>query len=182
MPAGVQIVLLRGINVGGHKMVAMAELRAFLIKLGCTDAQPLLQSGNVVVRGAPSSGAAFERLLEAQAKKQLGLEADFFVRTGEEWASVIARNPFKQEAARDPARLVATVFRDALEPKAVKALQASIAGREVVRADGKHAYIVYPDGMGRSRLTHAILERTLGTRGTARNWNTVLKLGALANQ
>ena len=62
----------------------------------------------------------------------------------------------------------------------MRALQAAITGPEVVRADGAHAYIIYPDGVGRSRLTHALIERKLGTRGTGRNWNTVLKLAALA--
>ena len=49
-----------------------------------------------------------------------------------------------------------------------------------MRAKGKQAYFVYPDGMGRSKLTIAMIEKALGTRGTARNWNTVLKLGELA--
>jgi len=61
----------------------------------------------------------------------------------------------------------------------VAALQAAIKGREVVRAKGRHAYIVYPDGIGRSRLTNVMIEKKLGTRGTGRNWNTVLKLAAL---
>ena len=65
-------------------------------------------------------------------------------------------------------------------PEAVAALQGSIAGRELVRAVGRQAYVVYPDGIGRSRLTNAVIEKRLGTRGTGRNWNTVLKLAALA--
>jgi len=56
----------------------------------------------------------------------------------------------------------------------------AIVGREVIRAGGRHLYIVYPDGIGRSRLTNALIEQKLGTQGTARNWNTVLKLAALA--
>ena len=62
----------------------------------------------------------------------------------------------------------------------VAALQAAIKGREIVKARGKQAYFVYPDGVGRSKLTIQVIEKTLGTRGTARNWNTVLKLGELA--
>jgi uncharacterized protein (DUF1697 family) len=66
-------------------------------------------------------------------------------------------------------------------PKAndVKAVQASIVGPEIVRADGRHLYIVYPAGIGKSRLTNVLIEKKLGIRGTARNWNTVLKLAAL---
>jgi uncharacterized protein (DUF1697 family) len=61
----------------------------------------------------------------------------------------------------------------------VIALQKAIVGREVVRAKGRCAYVVYPDGAGRSKLTNVMIEKTLGARGTARNWNTVLKLDAL---
>ena len=61
----------------------------------------------------------------------------------------------------------------------VKALRAAIAGRERVEAVGAQAYLAYPDGIGRSRLTTASIERTLGTRGTARNWNTVVKLAVM---
>ncbi len=70
----------------------------------------------------------------------------------------------------------------AANAKDVKAVQAAIAGPETIRADGRHLYIVYPDGIGRSRLTNALLEKKLGIRGTARNWNTVLKIAALAEE
>jgi uncharacterized protein (DUF1697 family) len=62
----------------------------------------------------------------------------------------------------------------------VEALRAATIGPEVVRADGRQLYIVYPNGLGRSRLTNTAIEKKLGTRGTGRNWNTVLRLGALA--
>jgi uncharacterized protein (DUF1697 family) len=62
----------------------------------------------------------------------------------------------------------------------MEALRAAIRGREVVRADGTHAYAVYPDGIGRSKLTNPLIEKALGTSVTGRNWNTVLKLAALA--
>ena len=93
---------------------------------------------------------------------------------------MIARNPLRDEAARDPSHLLVMFLKDAVEAKDVKALQTAITGREIVRGDGKHLYIVYADGIGRSRLTNAAIEKKLGTSGTGRNWNTVLKLGAMA--
>ena len=63
--------------------------------------------------------------------------------------------------------------------KDVEALQLSITGSESVRADGRQAYIVYPDGIGRSRLTNTLIEKRLVIRGTGRNWNTVQKRAAL---
>ncbi len=174
------LALLRAVNLAGHKPVAMADLRSLLTGLGFADAQSLLQSGNLVFRGGRLSGARLERFLEDEARKRLALETDFFVRTAEQWETVVAANPFRAEAERDPARLLVVFLKDSPGLAQVRALQAAITGREVVRADGAHAYIVYPDGVGRSRLTHALIEKKLGTRGTGRNWNTVLKLAALA--
>lgn len=173
------VALLRAINVAGHKRVAMADLRALLTQLGLDEAQSLLQSGNLVFRGNPRSGPRLEALLEVEAQQRLALQTDFFVRTAQEWKAVAARNPFREEAQRDPGHLVVMFLKSAPDAKDVKALQAAITGPEVVRADGRQAYIVYPNGIGRSRLTNALIEKKLGTRGTGRNWNTVLKLGAL---
>jgi uncharacterized protein (DUF1697 family) len=157
----------------------MADLRDLLTRLGFRDVRSLLQTGNLVFQSDASAGARLERLLEVEAKKRLRLETDFFVRSGQEWRTVIKRNPFPRAAQSDPAHLVVMFLKDAPDAKSVKALQAAITGSEVVRAVGTQLYAVYPDGIGRSRLTNAIIERKLGTRGTGRNWNTVLKLGAL---
>ena len=101
----------------------------------------------------------------------------------EEWAKeVIKNNPFREEAKRDPSHLVAFLLKDAPDAQNVAALQAAIKGPEIARAKGRQAYIVYPDGIGRSRLTSTLIERKIGTRATGRNWNTVLRLGALATQ
>lgn len=174
------IALLRGINVGGRKLVAMADLRDLAARLGLADARTLLQSGNLVFGCEPQAPAALEGLLENEVKKRLGLETCFFVRTAAEWQAIVGGNPFGDQARRDPGHLVLLLLKAAPSPAAVAALQAAISGPEVVRADGRQAYAVYPDGTGRSKLTSALIERKLGTRATARNWNTVRKLAALA--
>jgi len=139
----------------------------------------LLQSGNLVFQSEIATTTELERLLEGAAARRLGLDTDFFVRNVRDWKALIEDNPFPQEAELDPGHLLVMALRDAPERAAVTALQGSITGREVVRAKGRHAYIVYPDGTGRSRLTTALIEKKLGTRCTGRNWNTVLKLGTL---
>lgn len=174
----VHIALLRAINLAGRNPVAMADLRDLLSQLGFHDPRSLLQSGNLVFRSDTRSAAALERTLEAEAAKRLGFETDFFVRSAAEWKTIVAGNPFPEEAQRDPQHLLVMCLKDAPAAGDVKALRDAIRGREVVRTDGRTAYIVYPDGVGRSRLTTALLEKKLGTRGTGRNWNTVLKLAA----
>ena len=173
------VAVLRAINLGPHNRIAMADLRATCAKLNLANARTLLVSGNVVFESRLSSSEKLEQLLEAASTEHLGVTTDYFVRSAKEWQAIIDANPFPAEAKSDPSRLVMMCLRDAPGPAAVKALQAAIKGREMVRAAGKHAYFVYPDGQGRSKLTIAMIEKMLGTRGTARNWNTVLKLGEL---
>lgn len=172
--------LLRAVNLAGINRVAMSDLRQLLGKLGLEDGQTLLQSGNVVFRSRISSAARLEQLLQDGAEKQLGVKTDFFVRSAEDWKALIAANPFPAEARNDPGHLLMLCLKAAPERAAVTALQEAIVGREIVKARGPQAYIVYPDGVGRSRLTTLLIEKKLGTRATARNWNTVLKLQAMA--
>lgn len=170
------IALLRGINVGGNKMVSMAELKAALTALGFTDVSTLLQSGNAIFCCKASKPAALEALLEKELAKRLGVTADIHVRTAEEWAEVVAANPFEKEAKTDPGHLLVTFFKTPLDAAKVTALQAAITGPERVRADGRHLYMTFPDGVGNSKA--AILAGKMLGPGTARNWNTVLKLAA----
>ncbi len=175
----IYIGLLRAVNLGPHNKVAMRDLRELLAGLGMQNPQSLLQSGNLVFRSEVRTTTQLERLLQDAAEERLGLKTDFFVRTAKDWKAIIAGNPFPEEAERDPGHLVVMFLKEVPDRGAVTALQKAITGREVVRAKGRHAYVVYPNGIGRSRLTNALIERKLGTRGTGRNWNTVIKLGAL---
>jgi uncharacterized protein (DUF1697 family) len=176
----IHIALLRGVNVGGKTKIAMADLRAMLAELKFGDPRSLLNSGNLLFHSDKLKGADLEGLLETETEARLGLKTDFFVRTPEEWREVIARNPFPDEAESDPGHLVVMTLKKAPASVDVEALQAAIVGREVVRAVGRQAYITYPDGIGDSKLTIKLIEKKLGSQGTGRNWNTVLKLGALA--
>ncbi len=176
------LALLRAVNLGSHQKVSMADLRSLLTDLGFADARSLLNSGNLAFRSRTRTGASLERLLETEAARRLDLNTDFFVRTAQEWDEVVARNPFPEEAKRDPGHLVVMVLKDAPDAKDVEALRAAITGPEIVRAGGRQAYIVYPAGIGKSRLTNVLIEKKLGTRGTGRNWNTVLKLAAIAGK
>lgn len=175
------IALLRAINLAGLNTVAMADLRELMTSLALEDVTTLLQSGNVVFRSDKTTDN-LEQQLERAAEKQFGSRIEFFVRTAAEWKAMIAANPFPKEVKADPAHVLAVVLKTAPTAAKVDALQKAIKGREVVRANGRCAYIVYPDGVGRSKLTSALIEKTLGTRGTGRNWNTVLKLAALAER
>jgi uncharacterized protein (DUF1697 family) len=175
------IALLRAVNLAGKNSVSMADLRALAEKLGFQKVQSLLQSGNLVFASGPT-GKRLESTLEAETSKKLGLKTDFFVRSAAEWQALIAANPFPAEAKKDPSHLVLLCLKEVPAAGALADLRAAIKGREHVEVDGRQAYAVYPDGIGRSKLTMLLIEKKLGTRGTGRNWNTVLKLAAAAAQ
>jgi uncharacterized protein (DUF1697 family) len=177
----VYIALLRGINVGGNRKVAMSDLREIVAGLGFEDVCTYLQTGNVVFRGKSVKATRLEQLLESEADKRLGLQTTFFVRTGEEWKATVEHNAFPKQAKNDPGHLVVQFLKNVPSPGAVKALQTASKGPEGIRAKGNRLYIVYPEGIGRSRLTAALMESKLSTVCTGRNWNTVLNLGAMAD-
>lgn len=181
LPSTSCIALLRAVNLAGLNTMGMADLRELMTSLGLEEVTTLLHSGNAVFRSHETPDR-LEELLERAAEKEFGSRIEFFVRTAAEWKAMVAANPFPGEAKSDPGHLLAVVLKSAPTAAKVTALQQAIKGREVVRAKGRCAYIVYPDGVGRSKLTSALIEKRLGTRGTGRNWNTVLKLAALAER
>ncbi len=174
------LALLRGVNVGGHRKVAMSDLREMMCALGIPGAQTLLQSGNLVFRAARRGCDSVEAWLEAETVARLALQTRFFVRTAREWHQIVSGNPFTDQARRDPAHLVVFLLKRAPLAADVAALQRAIVGPETAKVSGTCAYAVYPEDIGHSKLTASVVERTLGTPVTARNWNTVRKLEALA--
>jgi len=172
------VALLRAVNVSGTKAVAMPALCKLLTGLGYSGVKSLLASGNVVFGCTGRAGPVLEAKLEAALAKSLRVQTEFFVRDAREWDAIVAENPFPAAARDDPGRLVVMTLKS--EPAAVNvdALRAAIVGRETIVVAGRQAYIVYPDGQGTSKLTNAVIQRKLGTPGTARNWNTVLKIAA----
>ena len=173
------VALLRGINVGGHKSVAMAQLREFGESLGFLEVQTLLQSGNMIFKAKAGGATKIEAMLENEAEKRFGHRIDFLVRSAGEWQEIVAHNSFQDEAASDPSHLLVMCLRAEPKAKAVTELKAAISGREYFRVKGRELYLVYPDGIGRSKLTGALIESRLGTRGTGRNWNTVWKIAEM---
>jgi uncharacterized protein (DUF1697 family) len=176
------IGLLRGINVGGCNKIAMAELRDMLESSGLAGVRTLLQSGNIVLDGGERKATQLERLIESETEKRFGIAIDCLIRSAAQWNTIIARNPFPEEAQSDPSHLIVVCMKEAVDARNVKELTAAVQGPELLHADGKQLYVTYPAGIAESKLTLVLIERKLGARGTGRNWSTVLKLAALAKE
>jgi uncharacterized protein (DUF1697 family) len=176
------IALLRAINVGGRNKVAMSDLRDLAAAVGLSNPRTLLQSGNLVFTCKGRTDAELESLLEAESQKRINVSVDYVVRTSAEWTKIIQANPYPEAAASDPSHLVVMALKERPAEAAVQDLRAAIKGRETLHAVERQLYIVYPDGIGASKLTNTLIERKLAARGTARNWNTMLKLADLARE
>lgn len=173
-----QIALLRGINLGSRRRVAMADLRELVDGLGYEGVRTHLQSGNVVLsaRDAPRT---VERKLEREIERVLDLDVQVVVRTRDELAQVVERDPLGG-VVDDPARYLVSFLSAKPAAKVLRKLgQADVSPEQFVVA-GREIYAWHPGGVQRSRLAKLLSEERLGVGATARNWNTVTKLLALA--
>jgi uncharacterized protein (DUF1697 family) len=178
----VVVSMLRGINLAQHKRIKMDALRALYESLGLRDPQTYVQSGNVIFKTGERSLAAVRKRIEEAIQQSFGFHADVILRTTSELRDVIARNPFATRSGIEPKKLLVTFFASDTSAEArTKVLQIK-AGPEELRIEGRELYVYYPIGMGRSRLTPAMIERAAGTSGTARNWNTVKNLLEIAEK
>lgn len=175
-----QIVLLRGINLGPKRRVAMADLRSLLDDAGFQDVRTYVQSGNIVL----SSEATSEQLArecERQISDRFGFDVDVIVRTGEELAEVVRRNPLA-EVATNPKRYQVTFLAAEPDRDVVRTAAAVVADGERFVAIGRELYAWHPEGVARSKLSAKLAGGGLGVTATARNWTTVTTLLAMARE
>jgi uncharacterized protein (DUF1697 family) len=176
----IRVALLRGINVGRAKRVAMADLRGLVEGLGYGDVRTLLNSGNVVfsvpraIRGDPAA-----RIERAIASK-LGVATRVTVIRSDEVAAAVDDNPLRK-VADNPSRLLLMVLADAATGKRLKELEKESWTPEALAIRGRVAYLWCPHGIIDSRLMAAV-NRLVGEEGTARNLATMTKLRDLTHR
>jgi uncharacterized protein (DUF1697 family) len=174
-----RVALLRGINVGPNKRIAMPALRDLLTGAGFGDVQTYVQSGNVVL-STELAPADLEREFERLISEEFGFDVDVVTRSRGELAEVVERNPFA-EFATDPKRYQVSFLSAELEPQRVEALAAVATESERFVSLGRELYAWHPDGVARSRLWARLAAANLGVKATARNWTTVTTLLAMAD-
>jgi uncharacterized protein (DUF1697 family) len=174
MSMGRMVALLRAVNVGGRKL-PMAELRALCAELGWTDVATYIQSGNVVFT-APRKADAVEVVLEEAIARHFGLDVPVIVRSQAEWAKYPGLNPFPQAARDEPNKLHILLSKRPPAKDAAETIQARAQAGERVWQSGDALWFHYPEGAGTSKLTPSLIDRAIGSPGTARNYNTVMKL------
>jgi uncharacterized protein (DUF1697 family) len=175
----VVIGLLRGVNVTGNHTIKMEELRSLCESMDLRKAQTYIQSGNVLFRtrrGGATLATAIEKAIEAR----FGFRPHVMLRTSEELREVITRNPFAERTDLHPGKFLVYFLKSAPAREACDRVHALATDTEELRVSGNELYIYYRNGVGKSQVPMARIEKALGTAGTGRNWNTVTKLLEMA--
>jgi uncharacterized protein (DUF1697 family) len=174
-----QIVLLRGINLGPTNRVAMPALREVLGDRGFENVRTYVQSGNIVLCSELSPNR-----LAAECKSTItdrfGVDIEVLVRTRDELAEVVARNPLA-EVAVNPKRYQVTFLSAELDPHQLESLKSLATESERLVAVGREVYAWHPDGVARSKLWARLASKGLGVSATSRNWSTVTTLLEMAD-
>ena len=173
------IALLRAINLGSKRRVSMPELRELLEGSGYADVRTLVQSGNVVLT-ARGGSEKVRRELEKLIADRFGFEVEIVVRTRDELADAIERNPLP-DAVREPKLFQVSFLSADPDPEGVADIEARCEAPEQVAFSGREVYAFHANGMQNSPLARRIDDKRLGVIVTARNWNTVTKLLELAD-
>ncbi len=175
-----QVVLLRGINLGPRNRIAMPALRAALTEAGFEDVRTYVASGNVVLSSSLSPNKLAARCTRLIGE-EFGLDIDVVVRTRDELAEVVKRNPLG-DVAKDPKRYQVSFLARKPSDRVVEKLERARAEPERFVVAGREIYAWHPDGVGRSKLWAALAGKGLGVTATARNWSTVTKLLEMASE
>ena len=172
-----QVALIRGINVGRAKRVAMVDLRALMGRLGYDDCRTLLNSGNIVFTAGGDSPSQSAGRIEEAMRAELGVAAPVIALSAAEFSRVVSECPLS-EVAEDPSRLLVSFLMEPADRQRLEPLTQENWGTEEMALGSLAAYLWCPAGVLQSRLP-ATVERALGQAVTTRNWKTVTKIQAL---
>lgn len=176
----VAICFLRGINVGGHAIIKMEALRALFVSLKFEQPQTYVQSGNIVFKTSERDLDLLAARIKQAIERQFACSPAIILRSASELRAVVSANPFAKRTRIEPAKL--HVFFLAARPakKAAERLRQLAVQPEELHLIGRELFIYFPNGVGKSKLPWARVDKALETQGTGRNWNSVTKVLELA--
>jgi uncharacterized protein (DUF1697 family) len=171
-----RIALMRSIVINGRR-IKMADARALAERVGGTEVHSVIATGNLLFRSDKTSGA-LEQELEAECEAFYGRATEMVVKTAEQWRSLLAANPFPDEATRAPSRLLVWAMRDPVPDTGIEQLQRrAVGGERVERTPEGDFYVWFGETpISESRMASGFGLKAIGAVGTSRNWNTAVKI------
>jgi uncharacterized protein (DUF1697 family) len=169
------VSMLRAVNVGGSSRIKMEPLRAAYEALGLQDVRSLLQSGNVLFRSRVKDRIRLAQRITQEVERRFGLHVEVVMRTLNELENIFERSPVLSPRA-DLGKLLVMFLSKVPDARAQARLLKWHKGPEMLELRGPEVYLYYPEGVGRSKLSTAVIESHLEVNGTARNWNTLVRI------
>ncbi len=167
------IGLLRGINVGGHKKIKMADLRAHLGEVGLMEVQTYIQSGNIVFKSSIEDTAVLSKTIQDMIFTNFGFEVPVVILKSEDLERALIQNPFKEQPIET---FCFTFLSDHPLMENIENLNSINYPEEKFKLIGKTVFMYLPNGFARAKLSNNLFEKKLKVSATTRNWKTVNKL------
>ncbi len=171
------VALLYSIVLAPGRRVVMSDLKTIATELGFENPRTVLATGNLIFRTKKTPVATLEKQLEAAFKYVFGRHVDIIIRTADDWAKLVAENPFPEQSRDHPSHVIVRVMRDPVTQDAIDLLAGYATKEEEIRPADNNLWIYFGNDIGHSRLAAAITPKRAGI-GTSRNWNTVQKIAA----
>lgn len=177
------ISILRGINVGGQKIIRMNDLRKLYENLGFYNIVTYVQSGNIVFTEDEkiSETGKLEQKISHQIEKEFGFEVPVIILSTDQLKQIINENPFTKDPDKNQAFLHVTFLSSQPADYDFKAIEAKKQNGEETAFSGNAVYLYCPNGYGKTKLTNNFIEAKLKVGATTRNWKTVNEILKIAN-
>ncbi|MFS0838277.1 DUF1697 domain-containing protein [Paenibacillus sp. 1P03SA] len=173
------LALLRGINVGGQKLIKMAELKNLFEEMGFSPVKTYIQSGNVLFRtNREVSEEALREQIEEKITAVFGFRVSVILRTAEEWEEIIRSCPYDAAVLQEGESIYVTLLGDRPSPEDLNRIPEADPSLEEYRINGREVYFLFRQTIRDSKA--ALSLNKLKTPATTRNWNTMNKLLSLA--
>jgi len=178
----VLISMLRGVNLPHHNKINMPALRAVYESLKFRNPQTYLQSGNVIFQTREKSSSALAKKIQNAIEGEFGCRPEVILRTTDELRNAVADTPFLSSRGLEPGKVLVTFLAAEPGPESRVTLQGLSSHPEELHLLGRELYIYFPNGAGKSKLPWSSVEKLLKVTGTARNWNSVTNMLAMAEE
>jgi uncharacterized protein (DUF1697 family) len=175
--------MLRGINVAGHNMIKMEELRLMCNDIGFDNVKTYLQSGNIIFQNPTIDNSTNLSIrIHESIQHKFGFNVPVIVRSSKEMERIIANNPFLKQKGIDPTKLHVTFLSQIPEKDLMKKLEKlPTTNADCYQAASQELYLYCPNGYGRTKLSNTAVEKTLSVIATTRNWNTTKTLSEMVS-
>ena len=172
------IVLLRGINVGGHKKVPMAELRDLLVKIGFQQVKTYIQSGNVILQSSENENAHIEKAVHQAILSHFGFDVPVIARISTELKQIFEACPFSEEKKENSYFVLLSAIPNA---ESVDEVMKITYENEEFHIIDDCIYFYSSVGYGNSKFNMKSFEKKLNVNATSRNFKTMVKLIAMSS-